>query len=54
VDDAATGKATPSRVELPIGIHSVTLKLEGYQPIKRTLQVSDGGTTPLSETLKPN
>jgi len=54
VDGAATGKATPARVELPIGIHSVTLKLEGFKPVKRTVQVSDGGTTSLSEALKPN
>jgi len=54
VDGVSTGKATPARVELPIGIHSVTLKLEGFRPVKRTLQVSDGGTTSLNEALKPN
>jgi serine/threonine-protein kinase len=54
VDGTPTGKATPARVELPIGIHSVTLKLDGFRPVKRTVQVSDGGTTSLSEALKPN
>jgi serine/threonine protein kinase len=54
VDGIPTGKSTPSRIELPIGIHSVTLKLEGYRPTKRTVQVSDGGTVPINESLKPN
>jgi hypothetical protein len=54
VDGEATGKATPARVELPIGIHSVTLRLEGFKPVKRTVQVSDGGTTSLNAALKPN
>jgi hypothetical protein len=30
------------------------LKLDGFRPVKRTVQVSDGGTTSLSEALKPN
>jgi hypothetical protein len=54
VDGVPTGKSTPSRIELPIGIHSVTLKLDGYRVTKRTVQVSDGGTVPISESLKPN
>jgi hypothetical protein len=54
VDDKATGKITPARVELPIGMHSVTLTLDGFQPLKRTVQVSDGGTVNVHESLKPN
>ena len=54
VDNNPTGKVTPARVELPIGIHSVTLKMDGFKPVKRTVQVSDGGTTTLNESLKPN
>ena len=54
VDGNPTGKSTPSRVELPIGLHSVTLKLDGFKPMKRTIQVSDGGTVTISEALKPN
>jgi serine/threonine protein kinase/galactitol-specific phosphotransferase system IIB component len=54
VDGNAIGKSTPSRIELPIGVHTVTLKLEGYRPLKRTVQVSDGGTTNITELLKPN
>jgi hypothetical protein len=54
VDGNPTGKSTPSRIEMPIGIHTITLKLDGYGPIKRTVQASDGGTVPITESLKPN
>ena len=54
VDGNPTGKSTPSRIELPIGIHTVTLKLDGFQPLKRTVQVSDGGTANVTGSLKPN
>ncbi len=54
VDGNAIGKSTPSRIEIPIGLHTVTLKLEGFRPLKRTVQVSDGGTTNIIESLKPN
>jgi hypothetical protein len=53
VDGTPTGKSTPSRIELATGIHTVTLKLEGFQPIRRTVQLSEGGTVSLSESLKP-
>jgi hypothetical protein len=54
VDGNSTGKSTPSRIEMPIGIHTITLKLDGYRPVKRTVQASDGGTVPITESLKPN
>jgi Protein kinase domain/PEGA domain len=54
VDGTPTGKSTPARVELPTGIHSVTLKMDGFKPVVRKVQVSDGGTTTLNESLKPN
>jgi hypothetical protein len=53
VDGTPTGKSTPSRIELPTGMHTVTLKMEGFQPIKRTVQLSEGGTITLNESLKP-
>jgi eukaryotic-like serine/threonine-protein kinase len=54
VDGNPTGKFSPSRVEVPIGLHMITLKLDGYRPLKRTVEASDGGTVTLSESLKPN
>jgi hypothetical protein len=54
VDGNPTGKSTPSRIELPVGLHTVTMKLDGFQPLKRTIQVSDGGTANVTGSLKPN
>ena len=54
VDDKSTGKSTPARIELPIGMHSVTLTLDGFHAAKRTVEVSDGGTVNIRESLKPN
>jgi Protein kinase domain/PEGA domain len=54
VDGNSIGKSTPSRIELPIGLHTVTLELDGFQPLKRTVEVSDGGTVSITESLKPN
>jgi hypothetical protein len=52
VDGAPTGKATPSRVELPIGLHTVTLRLAGFKEVRRTVEVSDGGTVTVAAWLK--
>jgi serine/threonine protein kinase len=54
VDDKSTGKTTPARVELPVGLHTLTLSLDGYQHAKRPVEVSDGGTVNIHEKLKPN
>jgi len=52
VDGNSTGKSTPSRVQVPAGLHTVTLKLDGFQPVRRTVQVSEGGTVVVAEALK--
>ena len=44
VDGNSTGQFTPSRIQVPTGLHTVTLKLNGYQFAKRTFQASEGGT----------
>jgi hypothetical protein len=53
IDGTTTGQVTPSRVQVPSGLHTITLKLNGYQPVRRTVQTSEGGTVTLSEALKP-
>jgi hypothetical protein len=53
IDGATTGQFTPSRVQVPSGLHTITLKLNGFQQVRRTVQTSEGGTVTLSETLKP-
>ena len=53
VDGNSTGSLTPSRVQVPTGIHTVTLRLNGYQPAKRVVSATEGGTVPITETLRP-
>jgi serine/threonine protein kinase len=52
VDGNSTGQFTPSRIQVPTGLHTVTLKLSGYQPAKRTFQASEGGTVTLDVPLR--
>jgi hypothetical protein len=52
VDGTTTSQSTPSRVQLPPGMHTITLKMKGFQPARRTVQVSEGGTVRVEETLK--
>ena len=52
LDGNSTGQFTPARVQIPSGIHTITLNLEGYQLIRRTVQASEGGTVPINETLR--
>src|SRR5580698_9642077 len=44
VDGTATGQTTPSRVQVPAGLHTVTVRLPGYQPARRTFQAMEGST----------
>jgi eukaryotic-like serine/threonine-protein kinase len=53
IDGTSTGKFTPSRVELPTGMHTISISLAGYKQVKRTVQASEGGTVPVEENLRP-
>jgi S1-C subfamily serine protease len=54
VDGTSTGQTTPSRVQVPSGLHAVTLRLAGYQPVTRTIQATEGGTVNITNvTLQP-
>jgi hypothetical protein len=52
VDGNSTGRMTPARVEIPVGTHIVTLKLNGFQPAKRAVSATEGGTLTVYESLK--
>jgi serine/threonine protein kinase len=52
VDGNSTGQFTPSRVQIPSGLHTITLKLNGYQAARRTVQASEGGTVTIDQTLQ--
>jgi hypothetical protein len=51
VDGASTGQFTPARIQIPSGLRTITLRLNGYQQEKRTVQVTEGGTVPIEATL---
>jgi len=53
VDGVSTGQFTPARIQIPSGLRTIILRLSGYQQVKRTVQVSEGGTVPIDETLPP-
>src|SRR2546428_2563478 len=51
LDGVSTGQFTPARVQIPTGMHTVTLRQNGFQQAKRTFQASEGGTVPIDEVL---
>src|SRR5712691_8620986 len=51
LDGVSTGQFTPARVQIPTGMHTVTVRLNGFQQAKRTFQASEGGTVPIDEAL---
>src|ERR1700676_3079023 len=52
VDGNSTGRMSPARVEIPVGTHIVTLKLNGFQTAKRAVSATEGGTLTVYEALK--
>jgi predicted Ser/Thr protein kinase len=53
IDGASTGQVSPSRVQVTAGTHIVTLKMDGYQLVRRTVQVTEGSTVTVDGTLRP-
>jgi PEGA domain len=53
VDGITTGRFSPARVQIPSGIHTIVLKLNGYQPARRSVQASEGGTVMVEGNLRP-
>jgi serine/threonine protein kinase len=54
VDGQTTGQTTPARVQVPAGLHTVMVRLNGYQQARRTFQATEGGTVNITNvTLQP-
>jgi hypothetical protein len=53
IDGISTGQFSPSRVQIPAGTHVIALKLNGFQVVRRGVEVSEGSTVPVTEKLKP-
>jgi PEGA domain len=52
VDGVPTGQTTPARIQIQTGSHIIAVRLPGYQVAKRGVQVSEGGTVTVNESLK--
>ena len=52
LDERSTGQTTPARVQVPSGVHVVTLHLEGFKDVRRGFDVSDGGTVEVRGLLR--
>jgi serine/threonine-protein kinase len=52
VDGNSTGQFSPARVQIPAGTHIIALKLNGFQVVRRGIEVSEGSTVPVTEALK--
>ena len=52
IDGISTGQFSPSRVQIPAGTHVIALKLNGFQAVRRGVEVSEGSTVPVTEELK--
>jgi eukaryotic-like serine/threonine-protein kinase len=52
VDGIPTGQISPARVEIPSGIHTIVMKMPGYQPARRSVQATEGGTVEVEAQLK--
>ena len=54
VDGNTAGQVTPARIQIPSGIHTITVKLNGYQQVRRTFQAGEGSTVNLQDlALRP-
>jgi eukaryotic-like serine/threonine-protein kinase len=52
VDGTTTSQFTPARLEVPAGTHTITLKMKGFHPARRPVQVTEGGTVRVQATLR--
>lgn len=53
MDGISTGQVTPARVQISPGFHNVVLRLSGYFPVKRSVDVTVGGSVSVEGSLKP-
>ena len=53
LDGVDTGRVAPARVEIPAGIHTIVLKLQGYANYRHSVQASEGGTVNISGNMQP-
>ncbi len=53
VDGISTKHLTPARIRLSLGVHTLVISLDGYQPASRRIQISRGNAVTVDHTLQP-
>jgi serine/threonine protein kinase len=51
IDGSSTGQYSPARVQVPSGVHTITLKLNGFEPVQRIIQMTEGGSVHVDASL---
>ena len=54
IDGQPTGLFTPSRIELPVGLHTIEVRVEGYEPAEKNMAINIDGNreAPLEFSLR--
>lgn len=53
IDGGKFGGVTPARIEVPVGVHQITIRKEGHNPLESSVEVQGGKETPFQATLTP-
>jgi hypothetical protein len=54
VNGRVMGKTTPTEFYFPAGVYEISLSLDGYKTLHRTVDVNTGGKLDVSENLEKN
>jgi hypothetical protein len=49
-----SGKSTPQHMSLPVGRYFLTLKLDGYRPVTQIIDVEEGKSVIVNQSLQTN
>ncbi len=52
VDGSSTGEFSPARVQIPSGTHTIGLRKPGYEPARRGIEATEGGTVMVQANLQ--
>ena len=52
VDGTSTGQFSPARVQIPSGTHTIGMRKPGFEPARRGIEATEGGTVMVSANLQ--
>jgi hypothetical protein len=53
IDGGKFGGVTPARIEVPVGVHQITIRKEGHNQLESSVEVLGGKETPFQAALTP-